>query len=173
MTVTRPRTPAPSPDSSVRAPGLSMTGHEQNIMGQKEGDKFFDVFSKRRHGCVPSPVGRGWLRSSRVRGSGPSQTQHPLIRSLRDHLLPPCRLLGEKGCSAWISSGLFPSRRGFRACKAAWTSTASRCVRPARGLNRASLLRWTHASLAPLLSRRRCEYGTGQKVLDKFVDVPR
>src|SRR5688500_5969385 len=44
-------------------------------------------------GIEPSPGGRGWLRSSRVRayaaGNGAqSEAPHPLIRSLRDHLLP-------------------------------------------------------------------------------------
>ena len=45
----------------------------------------------------PSPIGRGWLRSSRVRGCGMSKalTSHPLIRRLRRHLLP-----WEKGASA-------------------------------------------------------------------------
>ena len=39
MTVTRPRTPALPPDRSVCTPGLSSTGHRQNIMAPEGGDK--------------------------------------------------------------------------------------------------------------------------------------
>src|SRR5688572_26023432 len=45
------------------------------------------------HLGLPSPRGRGWLRSSRVRGCGGGICAHPaaaypLIRPLRGHLLP-------------------------------------------------------------------------------------
>ncbi len=43
MTVTRPRTPALSPEFPVRAPGLSMTGQREFTTGQKGGDKFSDI----------------------------------------------------------------------------------------------------------------------------------
>ncbi len=43
MTVTRPRTPALSPDSSVCTPGLSMTGQGEISMAAKVLDKFVDI----------------------------------------------------------------------------------------------------------------------------------
>ena len=46
---------------------------------------------------APSPVGKGWLRSSRVRGLCLSEALYPLIASLRDHLLPPLRKWGRRG----------------------------------------------------------------------------
>ncbi len=43
VTVTRPRTPALSPDSPVRAPGLFATGQGEISMGVKVLDKFVDI----------------------------------------------------------------------------------------------------------------------------------
>jgi hypothetical protein len=74
----------------------SLTGFRPPLKGEVEvrGRRRMTVAAPPR---APSPVGRGWLRSSRVRGLCLSEALYPLIRSLRDHLLPPLRKWGRRG----------------------------------------------------------------------------
>ena len=80
MTVTRPRTPAPSPDSPVCTPGLSMTERGEISMGEQGLDKF---------GVIPDRT--GLINEVRSSSSSPFAAVN-LASKVKPRMLAKCRL---------------------------------------------------------------------------------